>query len=79
MTTWSLDLHFALHTSAVSTPPAYSPLDKPVQFLKLVGPRRAELLRKLGLLTARDVLYHVPRRYEDASTFVAIERVQAGM
>jgi ATP-dependent DNA helicase RecG len=63
----------------VPDPPTYSALDKPVQFLKLVGPRRAELLRKLGLLTARDVLYHVPRRYEDASTILPIQRVQPGM
>ncbi len=57
----------------------YSELDKPAQFLKGVGPKRAGLLAKLGLLTARDVLFHVPRRYEDASTVQRIASLEAGM
>ena len=60
-------------------PAPYSTLDRPVQFLKGVGPRRAELLRKLGLLTARDLLYHVPHRYEDASTVQPISALEPGM
>ena len=59
--------------------PTYSPLDRPAQFLKGVGPRRSEGLAKLGLLTARDVLYHVPRRYEDASTVQPIRSLEPGM
>lgn len=61
------------------TMPTYSPLDRPAQFLKGVGPRRSESLAKLGLLTARDVLYHVPRRYEDASTVQPIRSLEPGM
>lgn len=38
---------------------------KPVQYLKMIGPRRAESMQKLGILTVRDLLYHFPRRYED--------------
>ncbi|HET6232966.1 MAG TPA: ATP-dependent DNA helicase RecG [Longimicrobiaceae bacterium] len=57
----------------------YSDLDRPAQFLKGVGPKRGELLQKLGLLTARDVLYHVPHRYEDASTIQKIVAVEPGM
>lgn len=60
-------------------PPKYSDLDRPIQFLKGVGPRRAELLRKLGLLDARDLLYHVPRRYADASTVQRISTLEPGM
>lgn len=56
----------------------FSLLDKPVQFLKGVGPRRAEALQRMGLLTARDVLYHVPRRYDDASTIQPIASLQTG-
>jgi len=59
--------------------PAISSLDRPVQFLKGVGPGRAPLLQKLGLLTARDVLYHAPHRYEDASTITPIVSLRAGM
>jgi ATP-dependent DNA helicase RecG len=58
---------------------AYSDLDRPVQFLKGVGPGRAGVLQKLGLLTARDLLYHVPRRYADASTIQKIGSLEAGM
>jgi ATP-dependent DNA helicase RecG len=57
----------------------YSSLERPVQFLKGVGPRRAGLLQKMGLLTARDVLYHLPHRYEDASTIQRIGALEPGM
>ena len=53
-------------------------LDKPVQFLKGVGPVRAEALGRMGIVTARDLLYHVPRRYDDASTIEPIEHLQVG-
>ncbi len=43
-------------------------LDRPVQFLKGVGPVRAEALGRMGIVTARDLLYHVPLRYDVAST-----------
>jgi ATP-dependent DNA helicase RecG len=59
--------------------PAYSDLDRPAQFLKSVGPKRASLLQRMGLLTARDVLYHVPHRYEDASTVARIATLEPGM
>ncbi len=49
-------------------PPPLGPLDKPVAFLKGVGPRWAELLGRMGILSARDLLYHTPRAYDDAST-----------
>ncbi|HSU16603.1 ATP-dependent DNA helicase RecG [Longimicrobium sp.] len=59
--------------------PTYTDLDRPAQFLKGVGPKRADLLAKLGLLTARDVLFHVPHRYEDASTVTRIKALEPGM
>jgi ATP-dependent DNA helicase RecG len=57
---------------------AFTPLDQPAQFLKAVGPRRSDALARLGVHTARDLLYHVPRRYEDASTVSRIGSVQVG-
>ncbi|MGI8400769.1 MAG: ATP-dependent DNA helicase RecG [Gemmatimonadaceae bacterium] len=54
-------------------------LDMPVTYLKGVGPARAEALRRLGILTARDLLFHIPRRYEDASTISAISSLEPGM
>ena len=53
-------------------------LDKPVQFLKGVGPVRAEALGRMGIVTARDLLYHVPRRYDDASTLEPLGRLEIG-
>jgi ATP-dependent DNA helicase RecG len=54
-------------------------LDRPAQYLKGVGPRRAEQLDRLGIRTARDLAFHVPRRYEDASTVAAIASLEVGM
>jgi ATP-dependent DNA helicase RecG len=54
-------------------------LDRPAQYLKGVGPKRAEALSRLGIFTARDLLYHTPRRYEDASTITEIIRAEVGM
>jgi len=48
-------------------------------YLKGVGPRRAEALRRLRLVTVGDLLYHVPHRYEDASTIAPIASLQSGM
>ncbi len=54
-------------------------LDMPVTYLKGVGPVRAEALRRLGIITARDLLYHVPHRYEDATTVSNISSLEPGM
>ncbi|MFN8572832.1 MAG: ATP-dependent DNA helicase RecG [Gemmatimonadaceae bacterium] len=54
-------------------------LTTPVQFLKGVGERRAELMARLGIRVAGDLLWHVPHRYEDASTITPIASVQPGM
>jgi ATP-dependent DNA helicase RecG len=54
-------------------------LDTPVTYLKGVGPARATALHKLGVITAGDLLYHVPHRYEDASTVQAISSLVPGM
>ena len=53
-------------------------LGRPVQFLKGVGPVRAEALGRMGIVTARDLLYHVPRRYDDASTVQPIADLAVG-
>jgi ATP-dependent DNA helicase RecG len=50
----------------------------PVTYLKGVGPRRAELLARLGITTAGDLLQHVPRRYEDATTVLPVARANPG-
>src|SRR5205807_9365170 len=50
----------------------------PVNYLKGVGPVRAEALRRLGIVTAGDLLFHVPHRYEDASTIAPIATLETG-
>jgi ATP-dependent DNA helicase RecG len=40
---------------------------------------RAEALRRLGIITAGDLLFHVPHRYEDASTVTPIKSLEPGM
>jgi ATP-dependent DNA helicase RecG len=53
-------------------------LTSPVQFLKGVGPKRAEALQRLGIRTAGDLLYHVPHRYLDATTVTPLARANVG-
>ncbi len=49
-----------------------------VQYLKGVGPRRAERFEKLGVRTGRDLLLHIPHRYEDATTVDPIRSLRPG-
>ena len=49
-----------------------------VQYAKGVGPRRAELLAKLGIVTVKDALYYFPTRYEDRSAIKKMARVVFG-
>jgi ATP-dependent DNA helicase RecG len=53
-------------------------LDTPVQFLKGIGERRAQALERLGIRTARDLLWHLPHRYIDASTLTPLARADVG-
>lgn len=53
-------------------------LRTPVQFLKSVGPQRAEALRRLGLKQASDVLFFFPRSYEDFAAETRIEDLAEG-
>ena len=50
----------------------------PVQFLKGVGPRRAEQFGKLGVRTVEDLLYHTPFRYLDATSVTPAAKAVVG-
>jgi ATP-dependent DNA helicase RecG len=52
-------------------------LDTPVQYLKGVGPRRATLLKSVGVESVEDLLHYIPRRYLDRSTLTLISRLKA--
>ena len=58
--------------------PAGFRLDTPVKFLKGIGERRAEALDRLGIRTARDLLWHLPHRYVDASTVTPLAKAELG-
>ena len=51
-------------------------LNTPAHYLKGVGPQRAELLAKLGLHYARDLLFFFPRDYEDMSELRSIDQLE---
>jgi ATP-dependent DNA helicase RecG len=53
-------------------------LDTPAQFVKGVGPQRAEKLLRLGIHTARDLLFYVPRDYKDLTDLRRIADVEFG-
>ncbi len=40
-------------------------LASPVEEVKGIGPKTAEVLHKAGIFTLRDLVYHLPRDYED--------------
>ena len=43
-------------------------LSRSVQYIKSVGPRRAESFRKIGIETIRDILFYFPSRHLDRTT-----------
>ena len=47
----------------------------PVTTLPFVGPKYAKLLEKLGIKTAADLLYHLPKRYIDLSQITPIDQL----
>ena len=54
------------------------PLDKPLTYLKGIGPHKAEKLAKLGLLSIRDALFYYPRDYIDYAKQVKIKELVPG-
>ncbi|RYG14690.1 MAG: DEAD/DEAH box helicase, partial [Chitinophagaceae bacterium] len=53
-----------------------SVLDTPIEFIKGVGPGRADVLKKdLGLFTFRDMLSHYPFRYIDRTKYFKINQI----
>jgi ATP-dependent DNA helicase RecG len=53
-------------------------LNASVTALKGIGPKRAEQLARLGVHTVRDMLYLLPRRYDDYSHLKSINRLNYG-
>jgi ATP-dependent DNA helicase RecG len=53
-------------------------LSTPLQFVKGIGPARAEMLAAKGLETVSDLLYYAPFRYEDRSNVKPIAQLAPG-
>lgn len=49
-----------------------------VQYLKGVGPKKAQALKKIGIETIYDLSTYYPRRYEDLSSLQTIGSLKAG-
>lgn len=63
-------------TEKENTPKDKSVRISPLQYIKGVGPKRAEALAQAGILTANDLLMYVPRSYIDRTTIGTISTIQ---
>lgn len=54
-------------------------LETRIEDLNRVGKTTAKRLNKLGLETARDLIFHFPFRYEDFSKILPISKLEAGI
>ncbi len=59
---------------------AVSFLDTPIEYLKGIGPQRAEVLKgELGVFLFRDLLTHYPFRYVDRTKFQSVSEISEEM
>jgi len=49
-----------------------------IQYLKGIGPKRAESFTSRGVNTIEELLYYFPRRYEDRRNFAQISQLKVG-
>jgi len=64
-------------TTTNSTPESdVTRLQMPVQYVRGVGPHRAELLKNLGIETVRDMLFHVPGSVNDFSDVRPVPKLE---
>jgi ATP-dependent DNA helicase RecG len=52
-------------------------LNKSVQYLKSIGPKRAESFSKMGIVTVRDLLFYFPSKHLDRSTTLTAVKAYA--
>jgi len=53
-------------------------LSTPIEEIPRVGPQYQKRLKKLGIKTVRDLLFHFPHRYEDFSDIIPISQATPG-
>ena len=54
-------------------------LETPIQYIKGVGPRRAQALESINIFTIKDLLYYFPRKYLDRTSIHLIGSIKTGM
>ena len=64
--------------SGKSTAAKIKSIDDSLQFIKGVGPKRADLLKKINLETVSDALFYLPFRYEDRTQIKKITKLVPG-
>ncbi|TJX16180.1 ATP-dependent DNA helicase RecG [Tissierella creatinini] len=53
-------------------------LNTSIQYLKGIGPKRAYRLRRLHIETVRDLIYYIPRDYDDRTSYKTLMESQKG-
>ncbi len=53
-------------------------LNTPVEEITRVGPQYQKRLKRLGIKSARDIIFHFPHRYEDFSNLIPIAKAEVG-
>lgn len=51
-------------------------INESIQYVKGIGPKKAEKLNKLGIYTIKDLLYYFPRQFEDRSIIKKIAQLE---
>ena len=51
-------------------------LEKDIQYVKGIGPKKAYKLNKLGIFTLKDLLYYFPRQFEDRNNLKKIMQLE---
>jgi ATP-dependent DNA helicase RecG len=46
-------------------------VETPIQYLKTIGPKRAEMFEKIGIKTVKDLLFYFPTQYLDRSKILS--------
>jgi ATP-dependent DNA helicase RecG len=65
-----------VQTVSISNVEPNTGLNAPLDVINGVGNKYYQALKKMGLYTLKDLLYYVPRRYDDYSELKTINRIQ---